>query len=119
MVEPIDPFYRDLGGRVRRQRSIRQWSQERLGKSLPTPLTRASIANIEAGAQRLYAHTLAEMAAALEVEVTALIPERMYPPLAVEHTHDLAKELATKLGKSREEVVDLASSILKTRRKVK
>ena len=115
MVVAIDAFYGELGGRLRRLRVAKRWSQDQLGKSLETPLTRASIANVEAGAQRVYAHTLVELAQALGVSLGDLTPERRKGSLAEDRPHNLAKELAAKLGKRQEQVAELASTILKSK----
>ena len=55
-------------------------------------MTRASIGNIEAGKQRILAHTFAELARLLEVSMESLLP----PPSAVDA--GLAQALTDKLG---------------------
>jgi transcriptional regulator with XRE-family HTH domain len=70
----IEPFYEDLGRRVQTYRNRIRLSQESLGSALEPRVTRASIANIEAGKQRVLTHTLVQLAVALDVEVLTLLP---------------------------------------------
>jgi transcriptional regulator with XRE-family HTH domain len=72
----IEPLYRDLGPRIQARRIELGLSQERLGSALRPQVTRASIANIEAGKQRILTHTLVQLAEALDLEVSALLPYR-------------------------------------------
>lgn len=75
-------------------------------------LTRASIANVEAGTQRVLAHTAVEMARALDVPVTTLLP----PPAPLVHAspspEGLAADLAEKLGIPPSRAEALVSRIL-------
>jgi transcriptional regulator with XRE-family HTH domain len=73
---PIEPFYRDFGQRVRDLRVAKHMTQERLGDLLRPRMTRASIANIEAGKQRSLVHTLPQLAAALDCSLEALVPRQ-------------------------------------------
>jgi transcriptional regulator with XRE-family HTH domain len=70
-------FYADLGRRVRVQRDKLHLTQQQVGDALTPRATRASIANIEAGKQRVLAHTLVQLASVLEVSVSDLLPERV------------------------------------------
>lgn len=65
-------FYRSLGATIRRRRDALNLTQEDLGKRLNPPMTRASIANIEAGKQRVLAHTLVDLASALTLKLDEL-----------------------------------------------
>ena len=56
---------------ARRRRGL---TQEALARRLKPPQTRASISNIEKGAQRVLAHTLVQLAAALDTTVGELLP---------------------------------------------
>jgi transcriptional regulator with XRE-family HTH domain len=47
-----------------------------LGAALQPKVTRASIANIEAGKQRVLTHTLVQLADALGIDVVQIIPKR-------------------------------------------
>lgn len=49
-------------------------TQQQLGEALDPPTTRASIANIEAGKQRVLAHTVVQLADALGAFVKDLLP---------------------------------------------
>ncbi len=69
-------IYRSLGTLVRRQREACSLSQGGLGQLVG--LSRASIANIETGRQRVLLHHLYGLAVALRVDVRALVP-RMTP----------------------------------------
>jgi transcriptional regulator with XRE-family HTH domain len=57
---------------VRRRRDALGMKQQEVGALLNPPMTRASIANIEAGKQRVLAHTLVELANILKVTVDEL-----------------------------------------------
>lgn len=70
----IEPFYKDIGRKIQARRTGLRMSQESLGLLLKPPVTRASIANIEAGKQRILAHTLVQLGHALGIEISALIP---------------------------------------------
>jgi transcriptional regulator with XRE-family HTH domain len=70
----IDDFYRELGSRIRRARADRLTQQavaDRVG------LSRAAVANIELGRQRVALHMLLRFAEALGVEPTDLMPESL------------------------------------------
>jgi len=65
-----EPFYVELGERIRALRLERNWSQEHVAMSLGQ--SRASMANIEAGRQRVYAHQILLLAALFDVEAAQL-----------------------------------------------
>jgi len=92
-----DPFYISLGQQIQQLRKQRGLTQEQLGVRLVPQVTRASIANIESGKQRLLAHTLAQIAEALEVKVNELIRERSVP-LDEEGKQQLEAELQVRLA---------------------
>lgn len=71
----LESFYIDLGRRLRWHRERRHLTQRQLGEALDPPTTRASIANIEAGKQRVLAHTLVQMAGVLGTDVSELLPK--------------------------------------------
>lgn len=62
MKKPIEGVYRLFGARLEQWRSISGLTQEELGKKVR--LTRASIANIEAGNQRILLADVERFAAA-------------------------------------------------------
>jgi len=68
--EQIDRFYADLGQRVQRARTAARVTQQQLAPA--AGLTRSSIANVEAGRQRVPTHVLAAMAVALRVDAADL-----------------------------------------------
>lgn len=84
-------------------------TQERLGELLEPAATRASIANVENGKQRVLAHTLTQIASALQVELTDLIksPERKPVSKVSAVSIELGEKLAlpsTRLRKLRREL---------------
>lgn len=68
--ERISRFYTDLGQRLQRARTGANVTQQQLAKV--SGLTRSSVANVEAGRQRVPIHVLAAMADALRVETPSL-----------------------------------------------
>ena len=74
MNASLEEIYPLLGRRIQQRRAERQFTQEQLGARLDPPVTRASIANIESGKQRLLVHTLVQVARLLEVAVEDLLP---------------------------------------------
>lgn len=72
LAQHIEPFYEQLGAKVAKYRSHRRWSQEELGRMLDPPMTRASIAYIEWGRQRVLAHRVAQFAKAFGIPVSDL-----------------------------------------------
>ena len=80
-MKPEDPtskvpstgdFYAELGSRIAQARRSRNLTQEELGELVQ--LTRTSITNIEKGRQKVLAHTVATLAAALSLDISALMP---------------------------------------------
>jgi transcriptional regulator with XRE-family HTH domain len=74
--KPIEPFYAELGRRINSARTSLSLTQGALGSRLKPPLTRAAIANIETGKQRVLAHTLADLAIKLGVGLQDLVPKQ-------------------------------------------
>ena len=70
-------FYAEVGKRIRTARQARSMTQEALATLVS--LTRTSITNIEKGRQKFPLHTLAELAAALHVPPSALLPGNCDP----------------------------------------
>jgi len=68
----MEEFYRLFGERVREAREALGISQHQL--SVRVGVSRASVANIERGAQRVALHQWLEFAAALNVDPSSLVP---------------------------------------------
>lgn len=62
MSKPIEPVYRLLGAKVEMMRNTLGWTQEELAVRIG--LSRASIANLETGRQRLMIHDVEKIALA-------------------------------------------------------
>jgi transcriptional regulator with XRE-family HTH domain len=92
----IEPFYQALGSTIHRIRRDCGLTQAQLARSLTPPSTRASIANIENGKQRVLAHTLAQLATALSKDVQDLMPPLDQPRRAL-NPADFERELRKKL----------------------
>ena len=67
-----EEFYVLLGNRIRTFRQQTGLTQEQLGNRLTPTMTRASVANIETGKQRVLAHTLLQLSGALDVSLDDL-----------------------------------------------
>lgn len=72
-MPPLDTFYQQLGDRVRQSRHRRGLTQAAVGARLIPPVTRASIANLELGQQRVLAHTLVQLSDVLGVPLDQLL----------------------------------------------
>lgn len=68
----IEQFYITVGGRIRRERKAVGMSQGRLAVLIG--ITRPSLTLMESGRQRIQLHTLVDIAEALNVPVTYLLP---------------------------------------------
>lgn len=69
----VEPLYKKIGERVRIRRKQLGMSQVRLASELD--LSRASLANLETGRQRLLVHQLFRLAEVLDLKVTDLLPD--------------------------------------------
>lgn len=58
-------FYKILGQKIRQLRTQANWSQSELAQKLR--LTRSSVANIEAGRQKILAHLVVDLANAFKI----------------------------------------------------
>ena len=97
-MKPADDlFYRELGQRIRTFRSEQRLTQAALGLRLDPPVTRAAIANVENGKQRVLAHTLVQFAQILRVEIDGLLPTFSSPRSAIAQQKVLERELKKKL----------------------
>jgi transcriptional regulator with XRE-family HTH domain len=95
MTAKIEPFYAELGAKIQKTRAGKM-TQAQLGQALNPSATRASIANIENGKQRVLVHTLMQLARAMDVGVQELLPSLGEPSPAT--TKDVARELKRKLN---------------------
>jgi transcriptional regulator with XRE-family HTH domain len=96
MATKIEPFYETLGSQIQVAREHRKMTQAQLGLALKPPSTRASIANIENGKQRVLVHTLAQLAESLGVKIETLIPNNQ--PAKAPSQKDVERELKRKLN---------------------
>jgi transcriptional regulator with XRE-family HTH domain len=108
MATQIEPLYAEVGRRIRDLRNRAGMTQEDLGQLLSPPMTRVSVANIEGGHQRILSHTLVQLAAALNVEVTDILPPKVVHPVANSNDR-ITDELVSKLGLSVSEAKKLTS----------
>jgi len=67
-------FYQQLGRRIQSLRIQRNITQKQLGDRLLPAVTRASVANLESGKQRILVHTLVQLSELLECELQEVIP---------------------------------------------
>jgi transcriptional regulator with XRE-family HTH domain len=103
----VEPFYSDVGRRIRGERIKIGMTQEQLGRLLSPPTSRVSVANIEHGNQRILSHTLVQLAAALNVEVADILPQKTVPSVQ-NNNYELTEELVSKLGISKRTAKKLA-----------
>ena len=96
MAKKIEAFYEVLGSNIQRARDRLKMTQAQLGSALVPPSTRASIANIENGKQRVLVHTLVQFARTLETKVEKLIP--LETPAERPALMDVENELKRKLN---------------------
>lgn len=108
MTREPEPVYKHFGALVRSHRSRRGMSQEALGATLVPKMTRASIANIEAGSQRVFLHTALRLAEVLQIALAeALSGEGPRPA----DSATLASELKDKLPVSSTRARSLARKV--------
>ena len=97
MANAIEPFYETLGKKIQEAREMQKMTQAQLGKSLTPPSTRASIANIENGKQRILLHTFVQLTKALNVDMEDLMPAGEPAPQSPS-VQDVERELSRKLN---------------------
>jgi len=98
-----ESFYSEVGQRIKSARLRRSMSQEQLGERLG--LSRASIANIENGRQKLLAHMIVEVSEVLLVPVWEILPSVV---------SSAEMELEHQLGELPEDQQAFVNSALKT-----
>jgi transcriptional regulator with XRE-family HTH domain len=99
-----DAFYTSLGRRIQDLRKALGLTQEQLGSRIVPAVTRASIANIEAGKQGVLTHTLVQLARALATTPQDLLPKDSIeedPALRDRVQDELARKLSVPADKSR------------------
>ena len=85
-------FYKKVGELIRARRKERGLSQEGLAKAIG--LKRPSMSNIEKGRQNILLHTFYDIADTLNVNASALLPERLRPePVNLPDLTSLSKEV--------------------------
>jgi transcriptional regulator with XRE-family HTH domain len=97
MVNEIEPFYVVLGPKIQKARERKKMTQAQLGRCLNPPTTRASIANIENGKQRVLAHTFVQLARAMDIKIQELMPANE-PAGEAASPKSVARELKRKLN---------------------
>lgn len=71
MSKPIEPVYRLIGAKVEQMRTLLGWTQADLAMRIG--LTRASIANLETGRQRIMLHDVCKIAEAFQTTPKQLL----------------------------------------------
>jgi transcriptional regulator with XRE-family HTH domain len=107
MANKIEPFYEVLGSKIQEAREARKMTQAQLGLRLNPPSTRASIANIENGKQRVLVHTFVQLAKALAVDIQDLMPA-VEPSVQTASPKDVERELRRKLNLAAPQLKKLA-----------
>lgn len=69
----VEGVYRVVGLKLFELRSASQLTQEQVGRMLSPPMTRAAIAMMEAGKQRIMLHTLQQLASIFRVSLDDLV----------------------------------------------
>lgn len=67
----VEACYRLLGAKIEQTRTVLGWTQKELADKMN--LTRASIANIEAGKQRILLHDVEKFCAAFNIQPKTLL----------------------------------------------
>lgn len=112
----LETFYLELGRRVQRLRLRQGMTQEQLGHLLVPRVTRASITNLEAGKQRVLAHTLVQLAEILEVPLQELVPAREGGKGTPADPRVIEGELAKILSLSQQHVKRIVSRLRQDRK---
>lgn len=91
---PREPFYAQFGARIRVERERAGLSQAELAETLG--LVRASVANIESARQRVLAHQIPPIAAALGCQI-----ERLFMPSVFRRRRSAGTGVKTGAGSRR------------------
>jgi transcriptional regulator with XRE-family HTH domain len=109
----IEPVYADMGRRIQGRRNKIGMTQETLGSKLRPRVTRASIANIESGKQRILAHTMLQLAETLDVEIAELFPKDKIQVAPARHVE---AELSKKLNLPQQKIRKLTAQLKASKR---
>jgi transcriptional regulator with XRE-family HTH domain len=109
MANQIEPIYEALGTKIQEVREKLKMTQAQLGESLVPQSTRASIANIESGKQRVLLHTFVQLAQVLKVDMKDLLPTAG-PVLPSPSPKDVERELSRKLNLAAPQLKKLTGS---------
>jgi transcriptional regulator with XRE-family HTH domain len=107
MANKIEPFYKILGSKIQQAREGQKITQAQIGLRLNPPSTRASIANIENGKQRVLLHTFVQLAKALAVDIQELMPA-VEASVETASPKDVERELKRKLNLAAPQLKKLA-----------
>lgn len=72
----VKPYYSDIGKKISNLRNQLKLTQKQL--AIKVEISRATLANIEAGKQSVYIHILHRIANELGVEIIELIPKQLH-----------------------------------------
>lgn len=72
----VEPLYAAIGLKIRKARERQSLTQGELAGSLTPPLSRAALANMEAGRQRIMLHVLIDIATACGTTIGRMLPSR-------------------------------------------
>ena len=99
----VEPIYNRIGRFIQNEREKRGLSQTALGSRLEQSLTRAAIANIENGKQRILVHTLVSISRVLQIPLSELVPLEesidSTAPVTDEVKDDLLRQLSKAVAK--------------------
>lgn len=95
MTSQAEPFYLEVGRRIHSLRVAMNLKQADLALKLEPPVTRASIANLENGRQRLLLHTALQIAEILHCQLSDLVPSSASSSTPAGAAADLQQELKT------------------------
>ena len=104
----IEPFYVSLGTKLQKIRSGKNLSQAFVGDKLNPRMTRASVANFEAGKQRILAHTLVQLSNVLDFDLNDLKDSERIEEVPLDRTKEIEQSLKNELSpKTARELIKL------------
>jgi len=104
MSESASAFYKEVGERIATARKANRWSQAELAESLK--IGRSSLANIERGQQSIALHLVVQIAQALALDLSDLVPT------SIDNPHRLQAHKASLLQGEPEHRVDFIDRLL-------